>query len=94
MVQWRCRHEPVKEHFEPGEVLFDGGLGLLLAEELDVGGDVKRLDGGEGEALGMAPREEGGGIAEIGFPRIGITDLIGKEGEKGLGGLLPAACRT
>ena len=42
--------QPVEQHADGGEVLLDGRGGFGAGELLDVGGDVYRLDAGQGEA--------------------------------------------
>ena len=39
--------QPVEQHADGGEVLLDRRLLEILAERLDIGGDVQRLDVGE-----------------------------------------------
>ena len=43
--------QPVEQHADGGEVLLDGRGGFGAGELLDVGGDVYRLDAGQGEAV-------------------------------------------
>ena len=51
--------QPVEQHADGGQVLLDGRLLEILAERLDVGGDVQRLDVGElADLVLLAPGEE------------------------------------
>jgi hypothetical protein len=38
--------QPVEQHSDGGEVLLDRRLFKILAERLDIGGDMERLDNG------------------------------------------------
>jgi hypothetical protein len=51
---------------------------------LDVGGDVQRLDGGQGEVVGLAPGEEIAGGTGVGFPSVRVADGGGEEFEEPL----------
>ena len=51
--------QPVEQHADGGQVLLDRRLLEILAERLDVGGDVQRLDVGElADLVVLAPGEE------------------------------------
>ena len=64
-----------KQHADGGQVLLDGGgASRALVSCLDVGGDVHRLDGAEGQAVPLAPGEEiadGPGVGLRGCWRCG-----------------------
>ena len=51
--------QPIDHHADGGQVLLDRRLLKILAERLDIGGDVERLDVGElAEFVAIAPVEE------------------------------------
>jgi len=62
-------HQPVKQHADGGQVLLHRRLLKILAEGLDVGRDVQRLDVGEPiELVTVAPGEEPADGMQIGPP--------------------------
>ena len=82
--------QPVEQHADGGQVLLDGGGGDLrsLAELLDVGGDVHRLDVGQGQAVPLAPGEEIAGGTGVGSPGVAVADGGGEELDEAFGGLV------
>jgi hypothetical protein len=81
--------QPVEEHADGGQVLLDGGGGFLASNQLDVGGDVQRLDGGQGQAVLLAPLEEIAGGTGVGFAGVRVADGGGEELDEAFGGLVP-----
>ena len=75
--------EPIKQHADGREVLFDGRLGGRRLKPLDVGGDVHGLDIGElADPMLLDPGEEGARSPIIGHARVLIADLGGEEFEE------------
>jgi hypothetical protein len=67
--------EPVEQHADRGQVLFDRRLLEILAERLDIGRDVQRLDIGElAELVVLAPGKEAARSMQIGGPGVLIAD--------------------
>lgn len=61
----------------------------ILAERLDIGGDVQRLDIGElAEFVVIAPVEEPRDGAIVRLPRVLVADGGGEEFQKAAGGMV------
>jgi hypothetical protein len=87
--------EPVEQHADGGEVLLDRRLFEILAERLDIGGDMQRLDIGDlTEFVLIAPGEEPHDGVVIGRPRVLVADGGGEELQKAARGLSPASAIT
>ena len=72
--------QPVEQHADGGEVLLDGRLLEVLAERLDVGRDMHRLDVGElAELVALAPGEEAPAGVEVGRAGVLVVDRDGEE---------------
>ncbi len=69
-------------------MLLEGGGGFLAGDQLDVGGDVQRLDGGQGQAVLLAPGEEIACSTGIGFPGVRVADGGGEKPNEAFGGLV------
>ena len=81
--------QPVEQHADGGEVLFDRRLLEVLAERLDIGGDVERLDIGDlADLVPVDPGEEPHGGAIIGLPRVLVADGGGEEFKEAARGLV------
>ena len=75
--------EPIKQHADGREVLFDGRLGGRGLKPLDVGRDVHGFDIGElADLMLLDPGEEGACSPIIGHARVLIADLGGEEFEE------------
>ena len=79
--------EPIEEAAQGGEVLFDGWRGQRLA--FDIGGDVKRQDGGQLQLVLLAPAEVLRRGLNIGCAGVGIADRCREEFEEVLARFLP-----
>ena len=81
--------QPVEQHADGGEVLLDRRLLEILAERLDIGGDVQRLDVGElADLVLVAPGEEPHDGPVIGHARVLVADGGGEEFEEAARGLV------
>jgi hypothetical protein len=81
--------QPIDQHADGGQVLLDRRLLKILAERLDIGGDVERLDVGElAEFVAIAPVEEPHDGMVIGRPRVLVADGGGEEFEEAARGLV------
>jgi hypothetical protein len=84
--------QPVEEGTDGGKVLLDRGCGERLVgtllEQLDVPGDVDRLDVLEGDSLGFAPAEELGHGLGVGGACVLVSDVGREELEEPLGGVV------
>jgi hypothetical protein len=81
--------EPVEQHADGGQVLFDRRLFEVLAERLDIGGDMERLDIGDlADLVPVAPFEEPHGGPVIGLPCVLVADGGGEEFQKAQRGLV------
>jgi hypothetical protein len=49
--------QPIEQHADCGQVLLDGRLLKILAERLDIGGDVQQFDVGDLADLAQRPLE-------------------------------------
>jgi hypothetical protein len=82
-------HEPVEQHAHRRQVLLDRGRRVGLAQVLDVGGDVDRLEAAElAEAADLAPAEKLGNSPGVGVPGIAVADVGGEELEKAAAGVI------
>jgi hypothetical protein len=88
-----ANHQPVKDHAQRGQVLFDRRLGQLALQFLDIGGDVQRLHIAQArqspalaEAAPLAPVGKAARGLVIGAARILVADIGGEEAEEALGG--------
>ncbi len=87
-IQDVAGHQPVEEHPQCGQVLFDGGRGKLPLQVLDEGGDVDGLDAGElVDATAGAPVREAVGGVQVRLARMVVVDLGGEKLQDALGGL-------
>jgi hypothetical protein len=67
--------QPVEQHADGSQVLLHRGLLKVLAERLDIGGDVQRLDVGElAELMMLAPGEEPADRMQIGCSGVLVAD--------------------
>src|SRR4029077_19529626 len=57
------------------QVLLDSGLGALLAQVFDVGGDVKGLNAVAGELAPIAPIRKLRHSNEVGTARVPVADM-------------------
>ena len=81
--------QPVEQHADGGEVLLDRRLLKILAERLDIGGDVQRLDiGNLADLVMVAPGEEPDAGAMIRHARVLVADGGGEELEEAARGLV------
>ena len=81
--------QPVEQHADGGEVLLDRRFFKILAERLDIGRDVERLDIGDLADLMMVdPGEEPNDGVIIGRPRVLVADGGGEELEEAARGLV------
>ena len=72
--------QPVEQHADGGQVLLDRRLLEILAERLDIGRDVQRLDVGElAELVVLAPGEEPADGMQVGRPGVLVADGGGEE---------------
>ena len=72
--------QPVEQHAYRGEVLLDRRLLKILAERLDIGGDMQRLDIGDfADLVLVAPGEEPTAGPVIRHARILVPDRRGEE---------------
>lgn len=69
----------VKAHPNGSQVLFDRGLGVNLAEVLNIGRHDDGLDVDQGKPSIVAPRKEVGERAVVSFSRVPIPDIGRKE---------------
>ena len=87
--------QPVEQHADGGEVLLDRRLFEILAERLDIGGDVQRLDIGDlADLVPVAPGEEPHGGVVIGLPRVLVADGGGEEFQEAARGLVAGRRRS
>ena len=81
--------QPVEQHADGGQVLLDRRLLKILAERLDIGGDVQRLDIGDlADMVLVAPGEEPHGGAIIGHAGVLVADRRGEEFQEPARGLV------
>jgi hypothetical protein len=74
------RHQPVEEHPDRGEVLFDGRLRVRAPELLDIRRDEHWRHPGElPQAFLVAPGGESLDGFKVGSPGVGIADIDGEE---------------
>lgn len=72
--------QPIEQHPDRGQVLFDGGLGVGAAELFDVSGDVHRCDPGEVLQTPLrAPVGKGVDGLEVGPAGMRVADVDGEE---------------
>lgn len=69
----------VEQHAEGGQVLLDGRGRLVVAEGLDVGGDVERAELRQTEAPGLGPAEELRDGPEVSPPGVHVADSSREE---------------
>ena len=81
--------QPVEQHADGGQVLLDGRLLKVLAERLDLGGDVHRLDVGD-RGRPVAPVEEFAWRRGHRLARVGVADVGGEEFDEAPAGVSPA----
>ena len=73
-------HQPVEEHPDRGQVLFDGRLRVRASELLDIRRDVHRRHPGQiPQAFLVAPGGESLDGFEVGAAGIGVADIDGEE---------------
>ena len=81
--------QPVEQHADGGEVLLDRRLLEILAERLDIGGDVQRLDVGElADPVMVAPGEEPPAGMVIGRAGVLVADGGGEEFQEAARGVV------
>ena len=81
--------QPVEQHPDGGEVLLDRRLLEILAERLDIGGDVQRLDiGNLADLVVVAPGEEPSCSPVIGHAGVLVADGGGEKLEEAPRGLV------
>ena len=81
--------EPVEQHADGGEVLFDRRLLEILPKTLDIGRDVQRLDVGDlADLVMLAPAEEPNAGPIIGHAGVFVADGGGEEFEEAAAGLV------
>ena len=84
--------QPIEQHADGGQVLLDRRLLEVLAERLDIGGDVERLDIGDlADLVLVAPGEEPHGGAIVRHARVFVADGGGEEFQKAARGLVAGA---
>jgi len=81
--------QPIDQHADGGQVLLDGRLLEILAERLNIGGDMQRLDVGDlADLMPVAPGEEPHDGMVISLPRVLVADGGGEEFQKAARGLV------
>jgi hypothetical protein len=81
--------QPVEQHADCREVLFDGRLCPCRLQCLDIGGDVQRLDIVEfADVVAVEPAEERADGPVIGQAGVAVADLRGEEFEKAAGDIV------
>ncbi len=80
-------HQPIKQHAQPREMLFDRGRTQRALFPFDVGGHVQRPDLPQCQAMLLAPGKELMGGLEVSGARIPVADLRGKKLEKTFAGV-------
>jgi len=82
-------NQPVEQHANAGEMLFDGRGRVFGLQPFDVGGDVDRLDLAErGDPLPFAPAQKHAGGAGVGGAGVLVADMDGEEVAEAAGGPL------
>ena len=76
--------QPIEEHPDGGQMLFDGRLGMVLHQQLDIRRHVHRLNLVERERPTLAPGRELRHGDEVRPTSIPITDVDGEEFPKTL----------
>lgn len=79
------RDEPVEEHLQRGEFLFDAWSVDLRPEFLNIGGDEERADVAEADAAFLAPIAEVAHRSAVGFASVSIADRDREEFDQPLG---------
>jgi hypothetical protein len=75
--------EPIEQHADRREVLFDRGFGGRRLQRLDIGGDMHGLDIGElADAVLLDPGEERAHGPVISHARVLVADVGRKEFQK------------
>ena len=81
--------QPVEQHADGGQVLLDGRLLEILAQRLDIGGDMQRLDIGDlADLVLVAPGEEPAAGPVIGRAGVLVADGRGEEFEEAARGVV------
>src|SRR5918996_246807 len=76
-------HQPVKEHSDGGEVLFDSGWRMCLCHALDVAGHMVRPDLDKlAHTAALAPGKKITHIVEVCGARVQVTDVRSKKFQK------------
>src|SRR3954454_4631676 len=89
-----CRHhladdQPIKEHADCRQVLFDAWGRMGLGKLLDVGCHMHRLDAGKiHKAKAFAPAEEVRNPPGIRSPGVSVSDVGGEEFDEAAGSML------
>lgn len=72
--------QPVEQHADRRELLLDARRRVVLAQMLDIGGDVHRLDVGQpGDPMIVAPMAKSGRRPAVGLACVRVVDLGGEE---------------